>query len=440
MEELEPLALDRDLERAARAWRSWRRQLAAGSGLDDDPFARFRGRLGRTTFQIVSELPEHDPLREPLRRWLYRLTEQRINHAALLDVTRHYRVDTHVVEAPEYGRFTLADLLANALSEPARATDWLSGYLRHAGKLAALERTLWQRRQELAERLGLPGPDPIERCATGSAELGREFLSRTADAAAEFSRESLSEVVELSLGREAFRGWPGRLGVRPLGEWLNEARLLEDVDLEPGELPRAVASSSFLRGLLRLGAALVDALAPRRQPFVVRHDPYGLRRRSIGALFALLTLNPDFMRRRLGLGRSEIADQRRVLGRVVLLATRAAALRVCFRAPALAGEASFQRAFEELFESTFGALLPGELSGAMVRLHLDDDQRFCGVLLASELGRDFTERHDLDWYRNPRACEELRALLDLSPEPRVEPEPLARAASVCERLLHDCLR
>ena len=66
-------------------------------------------------------------------------------------------------------------------------------------------------------------------------------------------------------------------------------------------------------------------------------------------------------------------------------------------------------AFEELSQRCLGEPLPPRAAGSLFRLHADDGQRFAGLLLAAELADTLTRTHDDDWFRNPRAAEELRA-------------------------------
>jgi hypothetical protein len=72
---------------------------------------------------------------------------------------------------------------------------------------------------------------------------------------------------------------------------------LSGLRLEVGELPAPVAAASFLRGLLRLGAAWSEALAPAAPPFALARDPFGLARATHGALFAGLPLSAVFLRK-----------------------------------------------------------------------------------------------------------------------------------------------
>lgn len=417
--DLHPLNLDRELARAASAWRQWRRRVQRGGGLGEDPFARTRSAVGATAFQAASELPETDPLRGPLQRWIYRLAEQRINLAVLTSIRTEYAVRQHPITSPEDVQLPLRSMLAHALREPRRSGAWLDAYLRSAHELHTQTGLLWERRLEIARRLRLSGPEVIERCSDATLEVATAWLDRTRDVAAEHRAERLETWLALALGSDVSGSYP-RLSLRGLGELLNEAGLLDRLELDPGPLPEALGTSSYLRALARLGAAFTDATAPSHQPFVVAHDPYGLRRRSVGALFAELWQNPEFVRRRLGLGGNASQVHQRVTARVLLLWSRVLALKVVLRAHAYSGPEKFARAYADTVGETLGFGVPKSAAFTLFRLRSDDEQRFCGLVLAAQRSRELIEQHDVDWYRNPRAIEELRASMELSPAPQVE--------------------
>jgi hypothetical protein len=419
--------------------RAWRRKLRRGAGIDEDPFLFSRTVAGRSAYDAAVELPALDPLRTPLQRWIYRIAEQRINRGVIADIARERYVERHPIDAPERGEFTRSALLKRALSDAVRRAAWLDRYMEVGAPLAAQVALLWERRQELARRLKLDSPDAIERACATSETVGSAWLSRTKDSSLEFARPRLDQLLAQTLGADVDAGFPGKLNVRSLGELVNDAGLLDRLDLDAGELPLPFGASSYVRGLARLGAAWSDATAPARQPFVVAHDPYGLRRREHGALFALLTLSDEFLRRKLGLGTGRLRDMKRVLGRIVLLETRAAALRLSLRRPALAGRAAYTRAFEEGVARVFELGLPAERAGIVWQLHADDDQRFCGVLLAARRTEDLVASHDSDWFRNPRAVEQLRAEVDLSPATTTTEAELELGANALWRLLDDAL-
>lgn len=435
LDPLDPLALDRELLRIATRWQSFRRALRAGTGLDRDPFAGSREIAGRAAYDTVRALPASDPLREPLLAWIHRLMEQRINQAALSAATNALAIEPRVVHEPEYAQLTLAEMLKKGLAEPGRRRAWVEAFVQNAEPHSAAVALLWERRAEIARRLGDDGFDARDPAASEVARSAALWLEQTRDTAAEWRSHELAALIGHALGSEADRGWPAHLNLRTLVDFFRETRLFDGLPLDPGALPRPLAASSFLRALARLGCSFVDASRPKSLPFVVACDPRGLRRRTHGALLAGLPLTEPFARRVLGLSAGALRDQTRVIARVVLLASRSQALRVGLRAAALSGRAALENAFEEGMESSFGVVLPKASAGSVLRLHVDDAQRFAGLLLAASEAEQLTEAHDEDWFRNPRAIDQLRSEAALPPVRGVSPDALEAGARSLSRLL-----
>jgi hypothetical protein len=425
--ELELIALDRELKRAAESWRRWRRQLRRGTGYDDEPFLYARELLSRRVFQHLRELAPRDPLARPLSRWVYRLSEQRVNRALVAAIAFAWRSDPHPLDAPEQGEFTLAELLRRALSEPRRRSAWLEAMLGSAAELSERGVLLWQRRAEVAERAGLSSADEVELVCPEIGVFAENWLLRTRDLAeSELPRRDLGPLLDVALGLDAAEGWPARVAPRTIQELFAGSRLLEGLDLDPGPLPDTIAPTSFLRALARVGAAFCDATAPRRQPFALAHDPYGLRRRELGALFTLLPLLPTFARTKLGLGRDRARRHVRALGRALLVESRVLALKVLLRPAALSGKNAMAEAVEAGIDRALGVGIKGVLPHAFLRLHADDSQRFAGALRAPARNAGLVSEHDEDWFQNPRAAEQLRAEAALTPAvelARAELEP-----------------
>lgn len=433
------LALDRELESAVRGWRSWRRRLRRGEGLDSDPLAFYKSVSGRTTFHTLRELSDRDPLAAPLGRWVYRLAEERYTRAGLAEMARERRAVQVALDRPEQGRFTLSELVHRALGDAQRRAGFLEQAIEHAEAASDAQALLFERRAELAERwqvvaskVGVPCPE--------ISDVARQFLDLTRDA---FSNEvgagSLARLIGIALAEDAREGWPARVSERSLNAMFEGTRLFDGLDLDPGQLPQTLAPASFLRALTRLGAAWVDSTAPLRQPFAIRHDAYGLRRYMIGALFASLPLSESFLRRRLGLGRDSARAEARAIAKSLLIALRLAALRVLLRGPALLGKAAFLEAFEAESARTLGVPLLPHVAGVLVRIEVDDAQRFAGALLAADRHERLISEHDEDWFRNPRAIEQLRSEADLSPEIAVARETLTAASLTAHRALVSAL-
>jgi len=196
---------------------------------------------------------------------------------------------------------------------------------------------------------------------------------------------------------------------RSLHDLLGSTDWLSGLRLEAMELPAALSAASFLRGLLRLGAAWSDALAPSAQPFCIARDPFGLSRATYGALFAGIALSPVFLQRQLGLGKARATGHNRALAQSALLFTRQLALRVLQAEAALSGPQALRESFLEHATLTFGFEASPSAAGLFFRPRLGDAQRFAGVLLAALQADELSDEHDEDWFRNPRAIEQLRS-------------------------------
>ncbi len=450
MEDLEPLALSRALRDAARAAREWRRGLRDGASLGRDPFAAHRPLLGQSSYQRVEGLPAGDPLRPYLLRWVHRLADDRINAGVEAELARLWAVERHPLDAPRRGEFTRRELLRAALT--ARRDEerdaWLEALFERAGPLRETQVRLFERRAEVARRLGLsptaalgslslarPAPksvasDPTpgrasEECAAHregaqAALRGAQPLLGEGSATAGLAERWLVETRELaslpaSVGEHLARGlaldapdrFPARLDAAWLARPFGDTPLFRGLAPELGRLPAPLAPASFVRASARLGAGWASAAGPTDQPFVVAEDPYGLPRRSAGALFAGLWLSPAFLTRALGLGRAQQREFLRVISGSLLLATRVAALRVLLAQAALAGARAARDAFERFTPEVAGQV-PAAAEGALWRPPLDAEARFLGLLVAAHREAELREEHDEDWFRNPRAAEALR--------------------------------
>lgn len=433
---LDPSELSRRVAEAARAW--W-----AVRDADWDPeeahlnvLAPHRGVSGLDGFDAAGRLHESDPLRAPLRRWIYRLAEARINHASTQHIAALRRQARHEIATPRRGTFTLAEMVADALTEPQATQSWFSTLRQRAQASHEGVRLVWQRRQEIARRMGLASPDDIELPGTDAAEVARRWLTRTDDLAEALRREHVHEVVELSLGRDAAHGWPGHLSATSLTELFRGTRLFDDVHFDVPRLPEPIAASSFLRGLEWLGSAWGRAVAAQDQPFVVAHDPYELSCSTLGSMFALLPALRPFARQRMDVGPARLEGQRRGLARVVLMETRARALRVLLRGPALLGARPLRDAFEERTERAFGCHAPADLAGVVWQLDVCDAQRMLAPMLAATRIEQLTSDHDEDWFRNPRGIDQLRSEAGMPPRSHVDDDAVRDA----ERALYQWLR
>ena len=85
------------------------------------------------------------------------------------------------------------------------------------------------------------------------------------------------------------------------------------------------------------------------------------------------------------------------------------------------------------------AVAPGvtcaRIAGALWHVHVDAAQRYAGLLTAAAKHEELTEQHDEDWYRNPRAVDQLRAETRLPPATTVSDADLDRGRAALRRLL-----
>jgi hypothetical protein len=116
------------------------------------------------------------------------------------------------------------------------------------------------------------------------------------------------------------------------------------------------------------------------------------------------------------------------------------AFRVRLRQPALTSERAFRESFSELAHSDLALSLPETAAGALFPLGVEDEQALLGRLLAAARAEALVEAHDEDWFRNPRAIEQLRAEARLPPRGEADPEQVARALAVTQRRLQAYLR
>lgn len=435
MPDLDVLDLDRTLRRAEEAWRGWRRALSAGDAVDEDPFVFTRPALGKTKLEVVRGLPDSDPLRTPLERWILRLAEQRIDREAIALGVRRRRVEGHLLDAPLRGTFTLSGMLAQALATAPLRGAWLDALRARSQSAALVEATLWERRQELARRLGLARADAHELAAPAASAVLDSLLGATDDLVAELGDTDLPGWLGAALGEGARDGWPGRLNAAALATLLRDTPWVDRVVLDLPPLPACHAPASFARALVMVGRAFARALAPAAQPFVIARDPYALPEHLHGALLLPVLLAPGWLRRRLDVGRSRLAEHRRALAAVLLCHARALALELALRSAALRGRQALFEGTEELAVRCLGFPLGPSSAGVLFRPRADGASRLAGLLLALGWQRALVERHDEDWFWNPRAAEEIRAAAGAPPADAVDPTALDAGVAALRELV-----
>jgi hypothetical protein len=432
--ELSPFELDRELARVAPRARAAYRALRSGR------------EVTLTVPQVLRDPETHarlaaersDPIAAPLLRWLYWLELMQRSLGLEGERVRRYRSERHALDKPLSGHFTWRELLGHALRDAARRPALLDvllergGALRDAGaRLSELRAAMPSFVERSRAELELPCPDV--------AAQAQALLSGSADAFGSLEARTPADLLELGLARDADDGWPRQLSLRSLNELLGEPDWLSGLQLDLGELPAPLSASSFARGLLRLGAAWTEALAPSSQPYSVARDPFGLSRATHGALFSSLVTSPVFLKRQLGLGKPRLPGHLRALSRSALLFTRQLALRVLLDEPALAGTGALSEAFAERATQSFGFELPPAAAGLLLRPRVGDAQRFAGLLLAATRAEQLASEHDDDWFRNPRAIEQLRAEARTPPATCCTAEALAAGARSLTARLADSL-
>jgi len=434
----DPLSINRRLRDVARSLSSFRSALREGRG-DEHAFELTGQKASRELIETLAG-EERDPLAPPLLRAAHRLHEAHVlaelehQHSAAL------RLERHAVDAPERGRFTLATLRASALADTTgRGAAYLRTLTERASHASDLVLRRAERHAELRASLARLVPSGIDLPGDAVLAAAPAVLASTGDAFRALRPRTLAEVIELGLGRDSRASWPARLTARSIADFFSEAPWLAHLTPEPFPVPPALGASSFLRALLGFGASLRGALGASAQPFVLARDPYGLERATLGSLFALLPVKESFARRHLGVALTAMSDHRRSLARVLLVALRESALRVSLRAPALAGSSTLLRAYPELGDQALGVELHPSLLGAVFTPRSGDAQRFAALLVAASVDQRLTEAHDDDWFRNPRAVEELRESAR-APAPTIaEKEDLDRGAALLTTWLTSAL-
>lgn len=434
MRELSPFELDRELARVVPRARAAYRALRAGREVTLTVPEVLRD--PETLDRLATDTS--DPIAAPLVRYLYWLELMQRALPREGERVRRYRSDRHPLDKPLAGHFTWRELLGHALRDKARRPALVEVLCERGDSLRDAGSRLFELRAELPSfagrsraQLELPNPD--------IAEQARRFLSDSADALGSLELHGMADVLEHGMAHDAADGWPRQLSLRNLNELVGSPDWLSGLRLEPGAFPAPLSAASFVRGLLRLGAAWNDALAPTQQPYAVAHDPFGLARATHGALFALVPLTPVFLKRQLGLGKERAVGHARALSRSALLFARLLALRVLLGEPALAGPNALREAFSEHGTNAFGFEPPPDGAGVLCRPRLGDAQRLAGLFLAAARATELADEHDEDWFRNPRAIEQLRAEARVPPLTTCTSERVAIGARCLKATLVDQL-
>lgn len=421
--ELSPFELDRELARVVPRARAACRALASGREVT---LSVPEVLVDPETLERLAH-DKSDPIAPALVRSLYWLELVRRGLPLEGERVRRYRVERHALDRPLSGHFSWRELLGHALRDAARRPELLDVLLARGDRLRDASTRAYELRAEISSFAGRSRAE-LELPHPEIAEHARRWLESSADAFGSLELGSLSELIGRGLSPGAAEGWPRQLSLRNLHDLLGSADWLAGLTLDLGELPKALSAASFVRGLLRLGAAWLEALASPSTPFSLARDPFGLGRTQHGALFAGIARSALFAKRQLGLGKQRAAAHARALAESALVYSRLLALRVVTADAALAGPRALGEAFSEQGARALGFELAPAAAGLFFRPRLGDAQRFAGGLLAAEQSRVLAEQHDEDWFRNPRAIEQLRAEARLPPATVTSSEALEAGA------------
>jgi hypothetical protein len=425
-------AIDADVARAAVAIERWRARAATDpdAAEEDDPFLGLRHVTAKSTRDALRERPvslADELLRRGLVRWLGVLIQARVGLPD--DLARaqaeNAKAVHHEGDEPktETWREGWRDFVAARTPDEARR--WLRSLADAAPPRGAAARAASARRLEVARRLGYAHPWDVEDRAIPGGRVAvvsaaRALLDATEDVAQAHRREvardgaDAASVLYGTMARSAGDGWPARL----TAQWFDDVFRggPRGLPIRLPSLPRAVGAASFARALADFGRAVRLATTPRALPFAVARDPWNADGHAMAALFASLAADPEFHVRALGTGRRVGAAQARSLAGTLLVEVRLSAARVLLGDDERPAPSDV---FEEVTARVFGAAADSRFAGAWPWSRDDEPERLIALLGVRGARETLRDRHDVDWFRNPRAWEQLRA----PAIPRLEPPP-----------------
>lgn len=411
MHNLDLLQLDRALSQFAAQHVRFLRALE-GSDAVEHVFEVLPAGLDWELYRSLQEQTERDPLAASRARWVGFLLVEHACIEARRSLAQAVHRELKALDKPERGTFTFAQLRRLALEDVLRRSAWLGALEAPAERVAAARVALEERRAECGARLrdATLAADSDPRLLQGV----ETFLAATDDAYRELGVSSFAKLLDIGLGQDVLGAWPTRVLPRSIAEWFREAGWLSGIEPTIDRLPQRLGASSWLRALDAFGRAVHDAGSGKRQHFVLAREPVSQRRATYGALVALLPFEAPFAERRLDVSRVHRADYLRALGRVVLVGARQSALRARLRQALVHGSASYRETFEHALPRALGFELPRSAAGAWFASEAGATD-FGGLLLAAARHEQLMQRHDEDWFRNPRAVEELREELEMPP-------------------------
>ncbi len=431
--------LDRELSRMRderrRALDRAALSVAEAAGDRAAPSDPFRSEL----FRLHEELAEaDDPVARAIASWLDVMVIERAVWEDRLRVEAAWELP-HRVSGLE-AEVSMRALRRQILREPNRERRGAlsRGFASACQGVSdrAVPPLVWRLEREREAYLRVDG-EPVEgellavRGARGLLDATRDLVEGVAP--------GLFEHACAALGGDANEGWPARLTTRWLGDVFKGTGLGKGLDVALGRPPEAWGASSFARALGALGAAVLEAARPRSVPFALHKRPRGHRQHARRALFAAVVAERPFATRVLGLGADRVRDHRRRTARALCLSLRFDALRVLAAEALLSGEAAGKERFSDLTERHVGAASEPALLGVVPRLRPIDGPALVGGIWAVEDRAALVDRHDEDWFRNPRAIETLRHEDEGLPPPPPTAEQLDAALARLVASLEEAL-
>ncbi len=405
---------DRDLLDSEIAASASARGLATGAAVRTAARGLWGAAAARSDaeelWRRAAEVAPDTPFALARRRWAFAVLEHdRLAHARA-SLERAWQEDRHPVAEPDPGRYTVVELRAKALSDEPRRIWWIRAFAAASSDVATQFGRLWNERCELGDSAGADLRE-LDGATPTLFELAERWLDHTDGMYGELGLDE-TRWLDVALARGAAEGWPGHLNWRSVSDLLGGGLWLGGCRPSLPEPPSALGASSYCRAFRVWGTAWAESQLERARPFMAWRDPTQLAERTRGCLVALLPLNGEFMRRRQGISRLRVRDQRRNLARSLLLESRWMALRTVLRkhlrSGATAGGRSLLPEYEELWGRALGFAPPVGAPGALPRLRALDAQNFAGLLVAANRSSEFVEQYDEDWFWNPRCCEVLR--------------------------------
>jgi hypothetical protein len=433
-----PIALEKLAEQLEAMIFNFQLRLKKSEIDESGPFIGTPALTERAAFQEIRESKLPEELKTAWLRFCFRFTEARINGPHRAALAQAYRVERHLIDERLPITMSLQEMNFCVLSMRGQRQRYLDILANRASNYRTLTFELWTRRVELASRAGFTSLDAIEAPTTGLVALAQSVLKRTEPAYADLVSSHLEGLIDAALASETQQGYPTKLSPRQLREFLGESGYFQGLELRVKPLPFPLAPTSYGRALMRLGEGMVDASAPRGQPFVIARDPSGLLRRTLGALLGSLLESEVFQRQKCQISKVHADGQARELTVSGLIHLRVCALQVLLRAELCSSRrSSLESNYEALCHETFGFALPSGLLGLFPRIPPDAGQRLLGWCLANEWRHRQIEEFDEDWFRNPRGIERIRETIHQTPTVFVDEN---RAKTAVDTTINDYLR